>query len=109
MKDLIFSILTFTNKFSCISYNVGGLTNPVKCDKILSKFIYPYGQDSPAIVCFQELKFNCDSMSKLAKKLPSYHLFMSMNTSAHAIAIEGVSVSIHKSLSPVILDKKIAP
>ena len=105
MKDLIIFLLTFTKQFSCISYNVGGLNHSVKCDKILNKFVYPYGQNSLGIVCFQELKFNCDSMSKLAKKLPSYFSFMSTNV--NTIALEGVSLSIHKSLNPVILDKKV--
>ena len=106
-KDQVLYHFTFTKKFSVFSYNVRGISIPGKCNKVLQRFVYPYHDKSPSVLCFQELKLNYDSQNKFIKKLPSYKTFVTSNPGTAGAAIEGVSLSIHKSLNPVILDKKI--
>ena len=106
MKDLVSSPFTFTRKFSCISYNVRGISEATKCKKIINKFIYPYKDDSPSIISFQETKLNYATARKFIRQLPSYWSVASINPGDKDNAMEGVILGIHKSLNATILDKK---
>ena len=110
MKDQGSYHTTFTKTFSCISYNVRGLTNLEKCRKILNKFVYPFKEKSPGIVCLQELKLNFDTGRNLVNHLKGYKTLLSLNPGCAAQGFpssEGVSLSIHNSLNPIIMDKKV--
>ena len=105
MKDLDLFLFTFTRKFSCISYNERGISEAAKCGKILNKFVYPYKQDSPSIISFQETKLSYSSANTFICKLPSYWSVASVNPGRDT-SKEGVILAIHKSLNATILDKK---
>ena len=106
MKDLVLSRFTFTRKFSCISYNVRGISEATKCKKIINKFIYPYQDVSPSIIGFQETKLNYVNVKNVTRQLPSYWSVASVNPGEKDNAMEGVLLGIHKSLNATILDKK---
>ena len=108
MKDLVLSLTTFTKKLTSFSYNVRGLSEATKCNKILNKFVYPYKEESPGILCFQEIKLNCSTAKQLINKFPSYWSVASVNPGIDQDqSTEGVFLAIHKSLNATILDKKV--
>ena len=77
-----------------------------KCNKILNKFVYPYKEESPGILCFQEIKLNCSMAKQFISKFPSYWLVASVNPGIDQ-STEGVFLAIHKLLNVTILDKKV--
>ena len=81
------------------------MTEATKCNKILNKFVYPFKENSPGILCFQEVKFIQDSAKNFFRKLPSYWSVTSVNP-GQAVALQGVTLSIHKSLNAIVLCKK---
>ena len=113
MKDLSAALLlTFHKQFSILCYNVNGISSIEKRTKIFNRFIYPYKNNSPEIVCFQELKLQYDSAKNFVSKMTSYSNFLSIEPAQLRSQISpkrGVSISLHKSVQATILDKKVEP
>ena len=104
--------IKFNKKFSVLCYNVNGISGVQKCNKILERFVYPYKNKGLEILGFQELRLNLESGKQFIKKLPSYSKFLSLDSGKalhESPAKAGVSISLHKSLNAMILDKRVEP
>ena len=114
MKDTVLSHFIFTKQFSTLCYNVAGLSNKKKRGKIWNKFVYPYKEKGPEILCFQELRFSGCDKTKFTRSLPSYRSYVSLKLdNQHPLnqtqGAPGVSISLHDSLNATILDKRQEP
>ena len=100
--------LSFRRKFNILSYNVNGISNNEKCNKILDHFVYPAHKDSPDIIAFQELKMNCVSVKHIINKLSGYKVFIDIvpgNAAKKEIAKGGIMLAFKKACNFEILDR----
>ena len=75
-------------------------------------FIYPVHGKKPDVICFQELKCNIQTGNELISGLPSYRNLLSLDPGQASRQIPpkvGVSISFHKSLNIIYLDRKVEP